>query len=58
MVRLPSYSVTNGVVITDATKFVQHKKKELSGVNDNSNDGQSTVGVRNSANPNILGLGN
>ncbi|MGC2431199.1 MAG: hypothetical protein WA393_09185 [Nitrososphaeraceae archaeon] len=43
-------SVTNGVVITDATKFVQQKKKELSGVNNNSNDGQSAVGVRNSAN--------
>ena len=50
-------SVTNGVVITDATKFVQQKKKELSGVNNNSNDGQSAVGVRNSEN-NILGLGN
>jgi hypothetical protein len=41
-------SVTNGVVITDAIKFVQQKKKELSSVNDNSYEGQST-GVRNSS---------
>jgi hypothetical protein len=46
-------SVTNGVVITDAIKFAQQKKKELSSVNNDSNDGQST-GVRNS----YLGLGN